>query len=576
MQKSVIIGTAGHIDHGKSALVKQLTGTDPDRLKEEKERQLTIDLGFAFLTDHIAIIDVPGHEKFIKNMVAGASTIDLAMLIIAADDGIMPQTREHFNIMQLLGIPAGLVVITKIDLVDEEWLALVEDDVKKLVKDSFLAEAPIHKVSAKSGAGISALKADLIRKAHHFQRASESKLFRLPVDRAFTVKGFGTVVTGSVISGSATVGEQVELLPQNKITTIRHMQSHNRDVKQVKVGDRAAVNLAGIPKKNIERGNYICTPGFFETTDLLTVRVQLLPDAARLDYNSRVRVHLGTGEFLGRLRLIGRDRLDAGQAGVAQLKLAQKISGGFRDPFILRTYSPMHTIGGGRILEIKPQIVKQKDKAYARQLTRLKAADLKDCIRWLLESAASPLIAEREFARKFSVDLKRVSNALRDLQHAKIITRINESYILTKRLQVLKQRVLEKLQAFHSRHPLKLGIRSTELFNQLDASAALRDYLVTSLEQAGAICLSDGRIAHKNFKIRLSAAQSKVIERLEKQVKQAGFSPPSTDQLRSKLSLSASDLEQYLELLQAEDKIVILDQGLVFHQQTVQAGARKT
>ncbi len=575
MQRAIIIGTAGHIDHGKSALVKQLTGTDPDRLREEKERQLTIDLGFAFLTDQIAIIDVPGHEKFIKNMVAGAATVDLALLVIAADDGVMSQTREHLDIMGLLDIPTGIIVITKIDLAEAEWLRLVAEDVRCLVKGSFLEKAPIHQVSAKSGVGISELKDDLIRLARRFQRRTATDLFRMPVDRSFTVKGFGTVVTGSVISGSVSVGKRVELLPAKKEAGVRHMQSHQREVRQVKAGDRAAINLAGIAKEAVRRGDYLGSPGFFESTDLLTVWVQLLPEATSLEFNIRVRIHIGTGEVIGRLRLIGRDRLAGGQAGVAQLKLDQTLSAGFRDRFILRTYSPLHTIGGGMVLEITPEQVRKKDVAYAQHIEVLKDADLKSCIVWLLETADSPLMSKIGSARKFSADLQGVTNTLRELQQNKTVKSVNDGYILTKRLAALKETVLQHLSAFHRSHPLSLGMHPTELFTRLRVAAPLREYLIASLEKEGALCIKAGKIARRDFQVRLNLEQSRRVETLEKRIRQAGFSPPDTGQLQAEFSWSSKNFEQYLGLLKEQGKIVILEQGLVFHKEVIRTGVRK-
>ena len=369
--QSLIIGTAGHIDHGKSALVKALTGTDPDRLAEEHLRGMTIDIGFAFLNENIAFIDVPGHERFIKNMVTGASTIDVAMLVIAADDGIMPQTREHFEILKLLGIRHGIVVVNKIDLVQPDWLEMVVEDIRQLVEGSFLENAPLFKTSTVSGAGIAELRRFLIELPNQIPEVHSTGLFRLPVDRVFSIKGFGTVVTGTVLSGEIKVGEEIEIMPSGKRAKIRSVQSHNQPLDSVARGQRAALNLVGISKEQIERGMIIAPPGAFVKTNLLTVYIESLPSAPPIEYNDQLRLHLGTGEYIVRIRLIGRDRLFPGKQGVAQIVLDQPISAGFRDHFILRSYSPLVTIGGGIVLENSPEPLRKKNKETAAELERL-------------------------------------------------------------------------------------------------------------------------------------------------------------------------------------------------------------
>ncbi len=350
-----IIGTAGHIDHGKTELVKAITGTDTDRLKEEKERGLTIDLGFAFLSDDIAIIDVPGHEKFIKNMVAGVVGIDMALLVVAADDGIMPQTREHFDILRLLNIQKGIIAITKIDLVEKDWIELVESDIRELVKGSFLENAPVFKVSSVTGEGIHRLKEKIFEEIKKIKERDYNRPFRIPIDRSFTIRGFGTVVTGTVFSGKISKNSKVELLPQKRELRIRGIETHGKKVYTAKAGDRAALNIANIEKNEITRGDVLAEPGFFIPVYKIDCKLSLLKSApVPLNNRARVRIHIGTKEGMGRVYFFDRNELYPGESSFAQLRSEVPFITAREDRFIIRRYSPPITIGGGEILDPYP------------------------------------------------------------------------------------------------------------------------------------------------------------------------------------------------------------------------------
>ncbi len=345
-----VVGTAGHIDHGKSALVKALTGTDPDRLEEEKRRGMTIDLGFAHFDlpsgRRVGIVDVPGHERLIRNMLAGATGIDLVLLVVAADEGVMPQTREHLDILRFLRLERGIVVLNKVDLVDDpEWLSLVTEDVRALVAGTFLEGAPVIRVSARTGAGLPDLVEAIEAALVHASPRQVDAPTRMPIDRSFTMAGFGTVVTGTLWAGRIRAGDMLELLPEGRGVRVRHVQSHGVSVAEVVAGQRAALNVVGATKEDIQRGHVLTTPGSQRPTALLDVRVRLLAGAPPLGHHERVRVYIGADEVIGRVRLLDRSRLGPGETAVAQLRLERPAVAARGDEFVLRRYSPMVTIG---------------------------------------------------------------------------------------------------------------------------------------------------------------------------------------------------------------------------------------
>src|SRR5271155_1790929 len=352
--KSVIVGTAGHIDHGKSALVEALTGTHPDRLAEEKRRGITIDLGFAFLEENgvrFGLVDVPGHERFVSNMLAGAAGIDLVLLVIAADESIKPQTREHFDICRLLGVKRGVVALTKSDLVDTDMLGLVRLEVEEYLRGSFLERAPIVPVSAKTGTGLAELRKALHSVAAEIPGKDAARYFRLPIDRAFAMKGFGTVVTGTLISGSIGAADEVELFPGGKRLRVRGVQSAGKAIERAIAGQRTAVNLAGIDHDVVKRGMTLAAPGRFRTTRRMDVRLTLLPSARKLKHRARVHFHAGTAETIAEIFLYGASVLAPGQSALGHLRLQEEVVVLPGDRFIVRQFSPVTTIGGGVILD---------------------------------------------------------------------------------------------------------------------------------------------------------------------------------------------------------------------------------
>ena len=396
--RSFIVGTAGHIDHGKSALVQALTGTDPDRLKEERERGITIDLGFAHLESAeltYSFVDVPGHERFVRNMLAGAHGMDAVLLVVAADESVMPQTREHFHICRLLGIPRGIIVVTKMDIADPELAELAEMEVRDLVSGSFLEAAEVIRVSARSGEGLDDLRGALGRVFDGVERRSALGLARLPIDRVFTLRGFGTVVTGTLIGGSLATGDAVELLPRGLVSRIRGLQVHGSLAEVVTAGSRTAVNLTALETGDLSRGDVVALPGTLLPTSMLDVELSLLPDSRPLRNQARVRVHVASGEHLARVRLLEADRLAPGDTGLAQLRLETPTVAGRLDALILRAYSPAITIGGARVLDPLPP--KRTRPERVRGLVGAGSVDV--VTRWVEEAAergiAEPVLSAR-------------------------------------------------------------------------------------------------------------------------------------------------------------------------------------
>ncbi|MGE5840291.1 MAG: selenocysteine-specific translation elongation factor [Deltaproteobacteria bacterium] len=381
--KQIILGTAGHIDHGKTSLVKAMTGIDTDRLKEEKERGITIELGFAHLElpsgQILGIVDVPGHEKFVKHMVAGATGVDLVALVIAADEGVMPQTREHLEICQLLKVKKGLVVLTKIDMVDQEWLDLVKEDVSNFLSETFLAGAPIAPVSSVTGQGIKELVAMLDSMVKEIPERETSGFFRLPVDRVFTMKGFGTVVTGTTISGLVRTGDEITVYPQGLVARIRGIQVHGREVEEVSAGLRTAINLQGVEKEQIERGNVVATKDSLRPTRMADVVLHHLKSSPRkLKNRAKVRFHTGTSEIISTVVLLDRDELNLGDTCFAEIRLEEPVAVLARDRYVLRSYSPVRAIAGGEILNAGPQKKKRFSEAALTELNVLNSGNLSE------------------------------------------------------------------------------------------------------------------------------------------------------------------------------------------------------
>ena len=474
MPKTVIIGTAGHIDHGKSSLVRALTGTDPDRLKEEKERGITIELGFAHLSlpsgTLAGIVDVPGHERFVRTMVAGAAGVDLVLLVVAADEGVMPQTREHLDICRLLAVRHGIVVLNKCDKAEEEWMDLQEEEIRAAVKGTFLEGAPIVRVSAVTGEGLPALVSAIDRLASGIPGKDSSNLFRLPVDRSFTMKGFGTVVTGTVIGGSVATGEEVAILPGGTVAKVRGLQVHGGPVERSSAGTRTAVNLQGLEKESAPRGSVLCRPGTFAPTKSAEVFVEYLPLVPKpLRHRGQVSFHAGTFSCVGRILLYGQTEIAPGGSGYGRVLLAAEtvLSGG--DRFILRGFSPLanfgYTVGGGTVLHPKPPARRGTGKAVPEALPRLRSEEPVTRVLAAVEDAGAAGIAPTDVAVVAGLGVERTRGVLKGLASQGEITEAPASGKLWHRSAISAASAFcaQALTQLHDRHPERGGFPREEI-----------------------------------------------------------------------------------------------------------------
>ena len=572
----LIIGTAGHIDHGKTALVNALTGVDTDSLKEEKERGLTIDLGFAHLGELATIIDVPGHEKFIRNMVAGVSTIDLVLFVVAADDGVMPQTREHLDILNLLRVRHGIIVITKIDLVDEEWLALVTEDVRDLVRDSFLENAPIDAVSTISNAGIPELKARVEEMAQEMKQREEDGLFWMPVDRAFTMKGFGTVVTGTVLAGALRVGESVELLPPQRLIRVRGLQSHGRTVECVSAGDRAAINLQSIEKDQVGRGQVVAAPNYFSSSKRFDARLNLLKSASRpLRTRSRVRVHFGTMEVMARVSIVKESQVEPGEHAFAQLHLEQPAVARRLDPFVIRQYSPTITIGGGVILNANAPRRRLSDPETLNELQALDKEDPAEALEnvllasgsrlFTLEQLISEIAAAPEFVKETVAAWQENGKAvvLKKGGKAAVIHRLN--------FEKVQAAFLDAIAAFHNAHPTRPGVSKVELRMPAKSKIApeLLDLIIPALKQQGLIKERSGLLSLTEYKIELSQKLLTLKAQIAELLERERFTTSSPAEMAMRFSVKPETLAEVLGVMMASHEVVRVEGDIYFHPQAV-------
>ncbi|MEE2659272.1 MAG: selenocysteine-specific translation elongation factor [Candidatus Latescibacterota bacterium] len=574
----IVIGTAGHIDHGKTLLVKALTGTDTDRAPEEKARGITIELGFAVFGDDATIIDVPGHERFVKTMVAGVSTIDLAMLVIAADDGVMPQTREHLDVLELMGVPRGLVVLNKVDLADEEWQELVREDIAELTAGTVLEDAPVMAVSALTGEGIEELRQFLFQAVAESQRRrSQSRPFRLPVDRFFTVKGYGRVCTGTVLSGRLRAGDAVEVLPAAATGRVRGLQIHGVDVEVVTAGDRAALNLHGLDDEP-SRGDVIASPGSFRTTNMIDARLRLLPSAPRaLEQRTRIRFHLGTGEVLARVVLLESDTLAPGQDGLVQLRLERPVVAAWGDRFVIRRYSPALTIGGGIVLDVSPAKHRGVDDSAARRLVPCEA-DSADAV-------VGPRIAAAHRAGIVADDLEQDLGIHREEMDGVLNKLTGDGLRIVKRggcrrlfdgpvWKEVSEAVLAKLSAYHRSHPLEAGMPRAELeaaTTQRRAEELFRSVL-EELEKEGAIAADGARLRTAAHRIKLGAEEEDLGRRILQTLNSTTFDAmPDAEALAGDLCERSDRVLKLLRALERLDRIIFLDEKLFLSAERVAA-----
>lgn len=473
--KNIIVGTAGHIDHGKTTLIKALTGRNTDRWEEEQRRGITIDLGFTYFDlkngDRVGIIDVPGHEKFINNMVAGVVGMDLVLLVVAADEGIMPQTREHMDILGLLGIKKSILVINKCDLVDEEWLELVEEEIQEELEGTFLEGAPVVKVSAATGQGLDELT-DTIQQLMSDEVVAKDiqTIPRLPIDRAFTLSGFGTIITGTLISGTITREDVLEMYPIGKECKIRNIQVHGQNQDKCYAGQRVAINLSNVKKKEIRRGCVLAPKNSMKNTDLLDVKLKVLEDSMRILTNhERLHLYTGTSEILCRAVLLDKEQIGPGEEGLVQLRLEEEIAVKRGDRFVVRFYSPMETIGGGIVLEPNPVRKKRFDAQAIEELKKKESGSLGDVMELQIKEHGDTMITLAELAKVMAHSVDELKEYLEELEESGTIFVFQmkkDTYLWHRDSEfAVRQKIEETLQKYHSEHPYRYGMKKAEIHN---------------------------------------------------------------------------------------------------------------
>lgn len=574
--KHKIIGTAGHVDHGKTTLIQALTGTNTDRLKEEIERGMTIDLGFASLTlpdgTVAGIVDVPGHERFLKNMLAGISGIDLVLLVIAADEGIMPQTSEHLDILRLLDVRNGVVALTKIDLVEKEWIDAVEEDVRSQLSKTSLADAPIIRVSATTGKGIDALRKALLSSVSRTKARNASLPFRLPVDRVFTRTGFGTVVTGTLAAGTIRVGDALEIMPTRLMSRVRGLQVHGNKVESAEAGSRVAVNLVGIETVEVERGVQIAPPGALRPTLICDILLRMLPgEFAILGDRERVRLHTGTAEILGRLRILDeRAHLKPDERGYVQFRAEDAFVCARGDRFVVRSYSPMQTIGGGIILETAPQKHKKSDPVMLADLAAKERGRPEDILESLLLNAPTG-IAFMEAAKNLQVPAAELEKILEMLLVGGIARKITGDRLFhVTVLSTLTDRLTSTLQTFHAQFPLRAGVQKEEMRGRLGSTMDARAFsaLVSYWERAGIVRSENAFVRLADFKIELNERQNRLLERIEQVYIDCRIAVPTIEEVAAEVKSPADAVTSLLRVGIERGRFMRIKDGMYYHYET--------
>jgi len=572
-----VVGTAGHIDHGKSSLVLALTGTDPDRLKEEKARGITVDLGFAHLEHegvNYGFVDVPGHERFVRNMLAGASGFDVVLLVVAADESVMPQTREHIEICRLLGVRSAVVALTRIDLVeDPEFIEIAALEVRELLQGSAMAKAPVVPVSSKTGAGLDELLRALASAASATTRDASGP-FRLPVDRAFTMRGFGSVVTGTLVAGSVAAGSEVEVLPEGERARVRGLQVHGTSVESAHAGQRAALNLAGGGRLRADRGSVVAMPGALGATRMLDARLEVLGWASGpVQDEDRVHLHVGTAASLARARLLGGvGALAPGDSGLVQMRLETPLTAVRGDRFIIRRYSPVITIGGGTILDAFPP---KRSPRSPRALERVAALDQVtdvEAANALIEEAGVRGLGAAVLQRRLGIGARKLDAVVRDLAGTGAIEALGESasggdgriFLSAGSVRSLEERVLARLSAWEAENRLRLGMPLEQLREQTGVPVAVADAALLRLREAGAVELTRHTVGTAGRRVALSKAEQRALDGLAGLIEDGGFTPPTAREAAAALKVAPELVDALRRLLLGGGRVVDVSPDLYF------------
>jgi selenocysteine-specific elongation factor len=574
--RRVILGTAGHIDHGKTALIKALTGIDTDRLREEKARGISIDLGFAHIDLSgdlkVGIVDVPGHEKFIKNMLAGVGGIDLVLFVVACDEGIMPQTKEHFDIISLLGVGTAIFALTKRDLVDTEMIDMVREEVEDLIKETRFKGAAVIPTSTRTGEGVNEVRAAIEQAVAGIEERKIGTAVRLPVDRVFTMTGRGTVVTGTLWSGTVSKEDRLEILPGPRPVRVRSVEVHGRHVDNAYAGQRTALGVHGVDKHEVERGDCVVSPGDFGATSLLDAEVYILPTSPRvLKHKARIRFHLGASEVMGRVFLIGRESLKPGEKAFGQVRLEGPLVAGFGDPFVIRTYSPMRTIGGGTVLDPLPLRRRKRDKGTPEWLKLLATADMKLVVEGHVRASGlgTRLDALRLRLNRGSGEIETVIRDLRE--NARIFEPSAGLYIHADVLAELEGRIVETLESYQAKHRLTWGMPKEELRERLGSvEMAFLNWVLGRLEDKGRVFSKKGSVRAGTGDVELSQDETRARSLVVGQLKANLFQPPSERDLETRSGVPAETVRKVITLLIGDGEITRLEPGLVMHSSAIE------
>ncbi len=579
--REIILGTAGHIDHGKTSLIKAMTGTDTDRLKEEKLRGITIELGFASLAlpggRRLGIVDVPGHEKFVKNMVAGATGLDLVMMVVAADEGIMPQTREHMEICTLLGVRHGLVALTKTDMVDEEWLELVTDDIAQYMQGTFLEDAPVIPVSSQTGSGIPELIAAVDSLVAHLPERPATGLFRLPIDRVFSMKGFGTVITGTLISGSVRTGDAVMIYPTGITSKVRGIQVHNLTVDEARAGQRTAVNFQGLDRAAVDRGQVLAAPGALKPSYMVDFQVAYLESNKKeMKNRTRLRFHTGTSEVMGNLILLDRETLSPGDTTVAQIRLDTPVALVAGDRFVLRSYSPVRTVGGGTVLNpIAPKHKRLRPDVIAGLAALVDGGP---------DMRIAHHIRETGYTGLAFADL-RLTTGLRDkaieqplgllLSRKEIILldREEKIYIHGDTIDRLRGAIDHTLARYHADYPLKPGMLKEELRSKFPSvkNPKLLSLVLAQMVRDNALVQDEKVIRLTAHKVSLGADQDTIRKKILTAYADTGLTPPYFKELAKTLDTDGATARDVLNLLVQDNKLIKTKEDLYFDAKAIES-----
>lgn len=573
--KHIIVGTAGHIDHGKTTLIKALTGRETDTTREEKERGISINLGFTFFDlpsgRRAGIIDVPGHEKFIKNMLAGISSIDVVVLVIAADEGRMPQTEEHFEILQLLNVKRGLIALTKSDLVDEEWLHMVEEDVKERFQGTFLEGCPIIPVSSKTGKGVDDLIKELDKATEEVEAKDTEGHFRLPVDRVFSISGFGTVVTGTVISGRIKEGDTVAIYPCLTEGKIRNIQVHDEDVDMAEAGQRCALNIAGIKKEDVSRGNVVSLPHMMESSMIVDCKIYHIKTAEKnIENRQRLRLYHGTSEILCRVVILDKEEIKPGEEAYVQLRLEEPLTAQRNDRYVLRTYSPMDTIAGGIIINPVAKKAKRFDKNYIEDLKIKESGKAESIIERTVETLSQSYPTAFDILKSIGKNEESIEENLRILKEQGAIIELNSLdkpvYIHKNFFKKKREEIESALEKFHKGNPLKSGMSKEEIKNKIFSKELKQknyDEILKLLEDRKSIKQVNNHVSLYDFNIEYSKDQRVMKDIILKAYTEGGYNPPKYEDLASK-EKNKKDFRMVLESLLDSGELVKIGEEMIF------------